>query len=87
MISDSVLHPCTSILRHSLENGLNRTVTQGNMTSIFLQDSGIYLRAVLPMMGAVMVIGIMASLLQTGFIRSLDPLKPDLKQAESHSRV
>ena len=80
MISDSVFAALHQYLRHSLENGLNRTVTQGNMTSIFLQDSSIYLKAVLPMMGAVMVIGIMASLLQTGFIRSLDPLKPDLNR-------
>lgn len=80
MMSNSIFSSLHQYLRHSLENGLTRTVTPGNLTTIFLQDSGIYLRVVLPLMGGVMVIGVLANLLQTGFIRSMDPLKPDVKR-------
>ena len=80
MVSQHVFSALHRYLRHSLENGLSRTVTLGNMISIFLQDSLIFLQVVLPAMAGVMVIGVLANLMQTGFIRSADPLKPDLKR-------
>ena len=80
MFGDSVFNALHRYVRHSLENGLSRSVTQGNLTSILLQDSGTYLKAVLPMMAGVMVIGILANIMQTGFLRSTYPLKPNLKR-------
>lgn len=80
VMSNSVFSSMHQYLGHSLEYGLTRTVTQGSMTSIFLQDSKIYLKTVLPLMGGVMLTGILANLIQTGFIWSNDPLKPDFKR-------
>ena len=80
LMTNSVFSSLQQYLRHALENGLTRTVTQKNMISIFLQDSSIYLKIVIPLMGAVMVIGVMANLMQTGLLKSTDPLKPDLNK-------
>ena len=80
MMSNSVFSSLHQYMRHSLENGLTRTVTQKNMASILIQDSGVYMKVVLPLMGGVMVIGILANLMQTGLLQSTDPLKPDLKR-------
>ena len=76
LMGNSVLTALHSYLTHSLENGMSRIVTQGNLTALFLQDSGIYLKAVLPMMGAVMGIGALANIVQTGLLWTTDPLKP-----------
>ncbi|HHY81541.1 MAG TPA: flagellar biosynthesis protein FlhB [Clostridiales bacterium] len=80
MMGNSLFSSLHKYLRHSLENGLTRSVTQRNLINIFLQDSGIYMVVVLPLMAGVMVIGVLASLMQTGLIRSTDPLKPDLNR-------
>ena len=76
LTGNSVLTALHSYLTRSLENGMSRIVTQGNLTALFLQDSGVYLKAVLPMMAAVMGIGVLANIVQTGLLWTTDPLKP-----------
>lgn len=67
-------------LSHSLGNGLNRNITNGNIKSLLIEQVLFYFKITLPIFASVMVMGILANLLQIGFIRSFDPLKPDFKR-------
>lgn len=67
-------------LQYSLGKGLNRTITLGNILGIFIEELSFYLKIAFPIMGAVMLVGVLVNIAQVGFIRTLHPLKPDFKK-------
>lgn len=69
-----------NFLKGFLVNGLNRNITSGNINGFLLEQFLFYFKTTLPFFGAIMVIGVLANLLQIGFVKSLHPLKPDFKR-------
>jgi flagellar biosynthetic protein FliR/FlhB len=67
-------------LQNSLGNGLNINITQGNISQFILEHILAFFKITIPILGGVMVVGVLTNLLQIGFIRSLHPLKPDIKR-------
>lgn len=67
-------------LQESLGNGLNRNITQGNISHLILEQILSFFKITIPILGGVMVVGVLTNLLQIGFVRSLHPLKPDIKR-------
>ncbi len=69
-----------NFLQYSLENGLNKSITIGNITSIFVEEIIYFFKLSLPFFGWVLVVGILVNIMQTGFLKSSTPLKPDFKR-------
>ncbi len=63
----------------SLSN-LGYPVTEGNLRSLLLHYAYSYFTATSIVFGVVMVSGIVANLFQSGFLFSVDPLKPNFKK-------
>jgi flagellar biosynthetic protein FlhB len=63
----------------SLSN-LGYPVTEGNLRSLLLHYAYSYFAATSIVFGVVMVSGIVANLFQSGFLFSMDPLKPNFKK-------
>lgn len=67
-------------LHKTLESGLSKDLSRGSIGPIMLGHLLGYLRITLPIMLFVMVAGIVANLMQVGFLTSIDPIKPDFKR-------
>ena len=67
-------------LKTSLETDYTILITKSNLGSLFIKNIINFGVLILPFVLIAMVIGISISLVQTGFIFSTEPLKPDLKR-------
>lgn len=67
-------------VQNALGNGLNRNITNGNISQLILEQVFSFFKISIPILGGVMVVGVLTNLLQIGFVRSLHPLKPDIKR-------
>jgi flagellar biosynthetic protein FlhB len=72
------------VLAQGMVEGLSRLgrtdLTVGGMPELFQDWSLLWLRAVLPVAAAILVVGVVAGLLQTQFLFSLKPLVPDFNR-------
>jgi len=80
ILGDSTYTGIFNALRISLESGLSYNVNIGNAGQILLGHLLNYMKITLPIMLIVMIAGILANIMQTGFIRSTHPIKPDLNR-------
>jgi flagellar biosynthetic protein FlhB len=67
-------------LKTSLQTDYTILITKSNLGSLFIKNIINFGVLILPFVLIAMVIGISISLVQTGFIFSTEPLKPDLKR-------
>ena len=67
-------------LKTSLQTDYTISITKSNLGSLFIKNIINFVVLVLPFALIAIVIGIGISLVQTGFIFSTEPLKPDLKR-------
>lgn len=63
-----------------LNNYLNLTVTENTFNTLLLVSIIKFALLILPIMVPIMIMGILASLMQSGFIFTNEPLKPDFKK-------
>ena len=61
-------------------SNLERPLTAGNLRGLLLHNASAYFSVTALVFATVMAAGLAANLLQTGFLFSVDPLKPNLKK-------
>ena len=67
-------------LKNSLTVDFNMVLNKGNVRNIFITNVMHFGYILLPYALIAMVVGVVASLIQTGFILTTEPLKPDFKR-------
>lgn len=77
---DMGLKTIQNFLTNSLNNIGQLTLGEGELTNVFTYSVLEFVKITLPMFTSVMVLGVAANLVQTGFIHSMEPLKPKLSR-------
>lgn len=75
-----VLNNTGMLLEKSLDSIENFTLSEGNVSNLFIYMVLEFLKIILPFMAGVMVLGITANVVQTGFIHTSEPLKLNLSR-------
>lgn len=75
-----VLNNTGMLLEKSLDSIENFTLSEGNVSNLFIYMVLEFLKIILPFMAGVMVLGIAANVVQTGFIHTSEPLKLNLSR-------
>ncbi|KPU44703.1 flagellar biosynthetic protein FlhB [Oxobacter pfennigii] len=79
-LSNYGLQQTRLFLTRSLTNAGKMEMIEGDVFDTLIYSAMEFMKITLPVFGAVMLIGIIANLVQTGFIYSTEPLKPKLSK-------
>lgn len=79
-LSSYELKTIQAFLSRSLRNAGKTYMGEGDVLSVFKFSTVEFMKITLPVFAAVMALGVIANLIQTGFIYSTEPLKPQLNR-------
>ncbi|MTI65707.1 MAG: flagellar biosynthesis protein FlhB [Firmicutes bacterium] len=77
---DEIFYSIYDLLKYSLHTNYNMLFTKGNLIDLFSHLFIKYVKITSYMFVVIIIGGVLSNLLQSGFIKATEPLKPDIKK-------
>lgn len=79
-LGDFGLKTTETFLSRSLTNANKTFIGEGDIINLLIYSVTEFMKVTLPMFLGIMALGVLANIVQTGFMKSMDPLKPKLNR-------